>query len=423
MIILAILAQVTYSIKITPVWPPVSNKRAFSSQTNYGEWTNCAEQGERCYCAGYVRQRLSNTTYTAPVVVDISVNCNSSDIQDYLWTYINDTQGVCERRNHRTVILQSQEGCMQIGQAGGGWPGPGVLPDCAKFPGWVYHKETGQLRSKGKCVTAVKPVNATSYAPWLVALQDCSMAVAAKARQAWDFPENWLTADGAVPLVNYHQPTTVSGGLSAVLAGISGRISLRESNDIGKRCLELTEGFVEVFDSALFLEARMCDDLTLPEFNRTQWTAYFPETEIATEEWGYCSDDFCSDCLDDCELRFRAKTNSTKAVGFTGPLNDRCNLDSIRKIAIPQTGTDGNCTCQVAGPQLVAWDQLAKYTSQGAYHNAFNFTPFGSLAETYQKQLPQAVQPHELLPGAADDLPENQYFNATRKYSFWGPAK
>jgi len=200
---LTLFLPISAGLRAIPVWPPAPAPPPLRNLTNHGAWTDCAEPGEVCFCAGYVRERLSNASYTAPVVVDVSVNCSGPGLQSYLWSDFNATKGKCERLNHKKLIFSTQAGCMQIGEPADGWPGPGVRSECG-FEGWVYHKTSGQIRSRDRCVTAIRSKNTTAHAPWWVTLLPCSNEIRSAARQAWDLPENVLTKFGLVPEVNYN---------------------------------------------------------------------------------------------------------------------------------------------------------------------------------------------------------------------------
>ena len=403
------------------VWPPMNPRQSYSNRTNYGVWTQCATEGLMCPCFGYVRQVLNYKTYTAPVRVSISINCTAGGFGNYLWEGLDGSRGFCRRRNHKNLIFSSQAGCMQPGEASYGWPGPGVKEDCT-FSGWVYHKYTGHIRTNDSCLTAVRPINASLVAGWLVKLMPCTMSVKSGTRQAWDLPNNVLNEIGEVPSINYAKPETLFGGVVAIKAGVVGMIRLRDSSDIGQRCLELTPGIVQVFNPALFLEAKLCEDLTTTDADRAHWSIYTKTSDETDESWKRCNDTKCSDCGQDCELLYDGGSGeTTKPIGNSGPVEGGCSLDFIRNVAIPSTGNESMCICQLSGQENYTWQTLQKYVNGTVYTNpTFNYSTFPSFAQISSYSAARAD--HELMDACSDDLLENQYFNISgSNETSWGP--
>ena len=445
---LLFLAKAIYSITVVPLWPPgfqfsdgrsLSTKQgsattvnlwppanvpyAISNRTNHGLWSQCAKQGEMCPCFGYVRAVLNDKVYSAPVRVDNDINCTAGAFSDYLWESLNGTTGRCMRRNHKKLIFKNQAGCMQPGEPGFGWPGPGVKEDCS-FSGWVYHQYSGQIRYNDNCLTAVRPKNGTMYSPWLVKLMNCTMAVVSSARQAWDLPTNVLNDYGEVPSITYAQPEEIFGGVKAIKAGTVGMIQLRDSADIGDRCLELTPGNVPVFTPALFLEAKVCDDLTVAETDKAQWSILTFVAEVTDESWQRCVDGDCSDCGQDCEILYESLAKEiTKPVGHSGRVDGGCGIDFIRDVAIPRTGNESMCICQLSGQENYSWNTLEDYANGDTYHNpTFNYTTFPSLLQRLDHPISGVGPSHELMDACSDDLLENQYYNISgRNETSWGP--
>jgi len=182
-------------------------------------------------------------------------------------------------------------------------------------------------------------------------------------RQSWDLPSQ----------VGMHQEDlhwTSHDGLGTP-TGHLGRILLRDSSDIGMRCLDI-QIHPTAYQSDIpvaFLEAGLCVDSRLSQSDYGQWRFYLvgnPD-QVATaptvagpdgySQWNACKDSTCSICTIDDEYRgVWGRTDVSPDVQATDPVSlpsdytwtSQCSVQTIREIAVPDdvASFDSACFCQ-----------------------------------------------------------------------------
>lgn len=197
------------------------------------------------------------------------------------------------------------------------------------------------------CLTAVPYSISTNksdvWKPWAVKWLACTNTYQSSQRQAWDAPHGvgQVTFDAAV------MPWFVRPG--GVPSGHRGQIFLRDSGDIGKRCLDVAYQAitVPVRIKGIFLEAPLCDDSRVTAAEKAVWRFFGPENRMARDyQFQFAADGACG--ADDPEFRI----NFGPTIGYSAPISlpfgfssrTRWTVDSLRSIVI--SPMNGNCSCQ-----------------------------------------------------------------------------
>jgi hypothetical protein len=225
-----------------------------------------------------------------------------------------------------------------------------------------YNPSSGHIRIGGKCVTAFHyaPDNQANHTlvhlPWGIKLEDCRMYHRRDERQSWDLPKQVgkiLTDLGWSSMDGLGTPT-----------GHLGRIVLRDSSDIGPRCLDvaLDPSPYQSDIPVAFLQASICTETRLSQNDYGLWRFYFastPDSSIVAGEDGYpawrsCLDSSCSNCDNDDEYRgFWSPTSpgslpvTTQPVSLPTDFNwtSKCDVYQIKKVAIPDDVASLNSAC------------------------------------------------------------------------------
>lgn len=341
-------------------------------RTDKSNWERFDEFDNSTVCHGYLRYG-NEVTYSNPIAISGLTKCEYNQVRDFLWsTPVNNATDVtCQCRQgvpmYLTKQYQNEIRCLAKPSSDNGWPVPGLV-NCTDYSDQVtrlvYHPFSGQIRTAtgGECLTAMPyrtaaPGNMTGmWKPWSVKFMPCLNYIDPKQRQAWDVPEGVgeIVSDqaGRPPLVNaMNEPS-----------GHVGRIVLRDSSDVGVRCLDIAYEFPPIPSKipAVFMEAMLCSDLRLSMSDYSLWRFYRAplgkDQEVARlNQWALCKNAACADCGDG-ELRALLKSPGTNVI-YTEPLSmpfglrygQMCNLDMLRKIAVPEKlsdATDRKCYCQ-----------------------------------------------------------------------------
>jgi hypothetical protein len=244
--------------------------------------------------------------------------------------------------------FQGDVRCFSTPSTVNGWPVPGLI-DCAKYPNLVssvvYHKFSGQIRSDRMCLTAEKNAAASNktdiWKPWTVTWQPCSNLADSSRRQSWDVPigVGETTADlGFRP----------DGLFLGKPSGRAGQITLRDSGDIGLRCLDIayTAVSIPVKIQGTFLEAPLCDDARVTDSERAMWKFHAVDSTESSADWKPCQSPACMDCADG-EVRGHLGTVGTQglSVPASAAFNETCTLTVLRQWAVPAI-INGTCFCQ-----------------------------------------------------------------------------
>ena len=350
-------------------------------KTDKSPWVQCNTTS--CACDGYLRYGNSTSQLFSPAIVTNKANiqCDLKSIRTFLWSDVStaDVSSTCQCRHSASLNIVLRGKCLSQGVTG--WIGPGLV-NCTDpssmnlVSDWKYHPTSGQIRTiatnsttafgattGGLCVTAV-PYNdhsaanfSSNWNAWGVQLLPCDAKVNPFARQAWDLPDPTL-GDASVnmksvfPAVGQGPPTVGSQP-----TGYPGRIKLRDSSDIGNRCLEisLNPPSVPTQVPVVWLEAIICEDIRFREIDFANFQFFLAKTKFIRPridhprvgEWISCMSPTCSECFDE-EIR-SIRTYSKKIsqpVSLSHPLEEKCSIDTIRAIAIPEV--KGTCFCQTA---------------------------------------------------------------------------
>lgn len=358
--------------------------------TDRSPWTNFSSGQAGINCTGYLRYG-DGQKYTAPLMSVMSnTTCSVETMKNYLWSSVP-TAGIpqCQCRQALAMQLTQQfQGkirCLSIPSEENGWPVPGLI-DCTEnatlVATVVYHRLSGQIRWGGRCLTA-QPYSLSRksedlWKPWSISWALCSNLYESAKRQSWDVPSGV-----GLPAANLGLPTQYS--FLGRPSGSAGKITLRDSGDIGLRCLDVsyTPTTLTVKVKGVFLEAPLCEDARVNFGDKSIWRFYEsgmpPTAADAIDEWKNCGSNTCMECSDG-EIRAGLDTSFTQGVSVPGDVQmiNPCSLDVLKSYVVPDNMPNGKCHCQ-----------------------AQNF--FVS-SETTRKPVLSFM-----ITGSADDLPITQY--------------
>ena len=353
------------------VWSTESTSYAPDSlQTDKSPWVQC--EGVACHCSGSLRiSDDADRYFSYPVAVSdetASVQCSVSGFQSFLWPGGDNERSAdssCQCRRLLPMYITLRRKCLSVGDLAA-WPGPGLV-NCTESPElvteWKYHLSSGQIRSPGGLCLSAVPYhysNVSDWKPWSVQTLPCLNYIDPKVRQAWAVPEG-VGRVGEASLFNsvFH-----AANKSWRPSGHTGRIRLRDSSDIGNRCLEIAVNppVISTKVPVVWMEAIVCDDIRFTDRDLANFQ-FVHNTQNATEPtgmWSKCDSAHCDECFDD-ELRAtmqNGQTSQTVSIpnGFAISENT-CNINSIRAMAIPETLrgsslTDtSKCYCQTQLPR------------------------------------------------------------------------
>ena len=366
----------------------------FESRSKLSLWVPCGNVTSPCVCEGIVRVGFpAGDNFTAPVTVFGSIpKCSLQSVRLFLWNDFPNRIGWCQQLTFEPFQLFSEDfGCLQTPPPGSLWTGPGLAASC-EGKGWVYHAFSGQIRQGGLCLTAKRPPDAfpaggdSEWLPWNVFLLPCSNAVTPDERQSWDLPQGAIFGDGQLGSLTFAAASNLPGGVTGWRVGSKGSIKLRESVDIGSRCLEISSesNDLPLRVPAVFMQAALCNDPIRKK--KLQIAAYrFLGTHL-TNGWTDCTDESCSQCLAaDCLMRYSFGSSYTQPVSDDGSVGSAvCSFDFLQNMALPDVGSD-LCECQA-----VPSDNSALTKLRGTYGSSTNGDSW---------------VPGRLVAGCADDVP------------------
>ena len=335
-------------------------------RTSRSSWN--ASDSNLTTCAGYLRYG-SDDRYTVPVASNVmNSSCSVDRLRESLWATKLGPPGDCQCRRPLSMKLTRQIGqstkCFSEPSEANGWPLPGLV-DCSMnselVTEVVYHQFSGQIRSGQMCLTAepysTYNLSSAPYKPWAVKLSLCSNDANGMARQSWDV----ASGVGDVPFNLGISANALDIGRPS---GHSGRIFLRDSADIGQRCLEIAYDMPAspLKVPAMFLEAVICEDTRFTPADVSIWRFIEGTRPVdSPNEWKACSTPSCSDCYDG-ELRARIGIDYTQEVSvpygfdYSSPF---CSVTDLRRMTIPDI-TDGRCFCQTHN--LFSLNRTASYS-------------------------------------------------------------
>lgn len=314
-------------------------------------------------CDGFLRIGNGGKIFSAPIVASVDQErCSLSDLQSYLWSGIareESESGSCKCLKPIPMTLvqryRDQVRCFAAPSSANGWPVPGLV-DCAEYSDQVtqlvYHPESGQLRSSGNCLTASPyGTSGASYTAWSVSFSTCLGYADPLNRQAWD------VANGVGEQITY---VSIESEINSTLGqpmGHVGRIVLRDSADIGKRCLDIGYDLPAVPSTipAIFLEAILCNDVRFNPSDFAVWRFYqsVPRRDAyGMGQWVTCDNAACADCFDgQLKVVFDSSGDQTDAVSVPGrySFGQSCDVNTLRRMALPSeldSSSNSTCYCQ-----------------------------------------------------------------------------
>jgi hypothetical protein len=138
--------------------------------------------------------------------------------------------------------------------------------------------------------------------------------------------------------------------------GHLGRIVLRDSSDIGKRCLDLAYDFPAIPSPVpvVFLRAIPCSDVRFNAADYAVWRFYqaVPRTQAyAMNQWMTCNNKACADCADGQLKVVFVSGNGTDAISVPGTYSfgQTCDVNTLREMALPSvldSASNSTCFCQ-----------------------------------------------------------------------------
>lgn len=332
-------------------------------------------------CTGLLRYgSASDNVFSLPIVTNSPIECNVGAIHDFLWrnSSINELEAgsSCQCRRQLPLRLTMRGRCLATPQTG--WISPGLV-DCKEgqymVGEWKFNPVSGQLRSGSKCLSAF-PYNvkeSTSWKPWGVRMSDCLDFHNPSVRQSWSVPFGVGTALSS-PFSGTSDPASQDGPHDWIPSGHVGRIVLRDSWDIGPRCLDISLSPQRIPTSlqVVFLEAPLCDDARIQSGDHGMWRFWVSPNATESDmnranNWEQCSNGDCNNCDDDDEYRAywlpSPSNNFTDTVSVPAGFSfskTRCDIFSIRRIAInPSLANHANSTCFCqAIPAIHSWPIL-----------------------------------------------------------------
>ena len=330
-----------------------------SRTTERTPWVN-SSASKNLTCDGYLRYGNSDYLYSPPIIASVvNESCNLSRLRRYLWNVPADYEaGTCKcRRPIPMTLVQKQQDemrCFAAPSSLNGWPFPGLV-DCTassdQITQLVYHPDSGQLRSGGNCLTA-SPNNPSGpiYSAWMVKFTSCLGYVDPSNRQAWDVAEG--VGEQQIYMKFEDKLKTQLGDPMGHL----GRIVLRDSSDIGKRCLDLAYDFPAIPSPVpvVFLKAITCSDVRFDAADYAVWRFYqaVPRTEAyAMNQWMTCNNKACTDCADGQLKVVFVSGNDTDAISVPGTYSfgQTCDVNTLREMALPgvlDSASNSTCFCQ-----------------------------------------------------------------------------
>jgi hypothetical protein len=374
------------------VWAtPSQVEQANLLKPDYTPWKNSTDGSSNYSCSGFLRYG-DGSKYTASIISTISnATCSLNTVRNYLWSSSPIVSPpTCECRPAIPLILARQyQGtnlCFGAPSSANGWPMPGLInctdPSLSVLQTNIfYHRQSGQIRQGGKCLTASPyslSINGSNiWKPWAVKWLDCSNVFTTDLRQSWDAP------DGVGEVLPDLNLTRRADSIINTPSGHRGRITLRDSGDIGQRCLDVTYSpiSVPVLVQAVFLEAPLCDDSRVSLAEKAIWRFYQAgPVDQTVGNFKACSDASCSTCAVDGELRLNfgpsANQRTTKPISVPAgyAFNSVCSIEVLRGLAVPDT-PNGKCFCQT--------------------HNSFNSSSVdvSSIISGYTDDLPTSARP------------------------------
>lgn len=326
--------------------------------TDRSPWKNYSPGQPDMNCTGYLRYG-DGQKFTAPIMsVMPNTTCSAETVKNYLWsavTTVNPPQCQCRQplAMQLTQQFQGKIRCLSLPSGENGWPAPGLI-DCSEYAPLVatlvYHRLSGQIRWAGRCLTA-QPYSTSRksedlWKPWSITWAPCSNMYETSKRQSWDVP-----AGAGLPAANL--------GLSSQYAflgrpsGRTGKITLRDSGDIGQRCLDVSYSptTLSVKVQGVFLEAPLCDDARVNSGDKSMWRFFEsglpPTAADAIDIWKNCGSTTCMECSDG-EIRAGLDNSFTHGVSVPGDfqLVKPCTMDVLKSMVLPGDIPNGKCHCQ-----------------------------------------------------------------------------
>ena len=328
---------------------PVRHSTGFSNWTVYQEAVNFS-------CTGFLRFG-NEEVYSAPIISSVeNLACNRTNISDYLWSeqppQLAGTK--CQCRQPLPMILSRESGgkrlCFAAPSADNGWGTWAGLLDCdspqSLLTPVMYHGASGHIRNSGNCLTAT-PYSAgnsskDTYRPWLVVWLPCLNVAKSTVRQAWDVPYGV-----GIPLMEINLPPPAGTQLRPT--GSRGIITLRDSGDIGTRCLDITyeSRTAPVLMKGTFLDANICNDARIVEADKGIWRffqAAGTSNSQASYEFKECTSPECSECGLDSELKY-GSLNQILSAPSSFPPKWTCDEPHLKALFVPDI-EGGKCYCQ-----------------------------------------------------------------------------
>jgi hypothetical protein len=143
--------------------------------------------------------------------------------------------------------------------------------------------------------------------------------------------------------------------------GHVGRIVLRDSADIGKRCLDVAYDFPALPSviPVVFLEAMLCSDSRFNVADFAVWRFYqvVSRTEAyGMNQWLNCNNAACADCSDgQLKVIFSSgKETDPVSVPYNYGFGQTCDVDFLRQMALPEALYSRNATCYCQPNALLA---------------------------------------------------------------------
>jgi hypothetical protein len=316
-------------------------------------------------CTGLLRYGSNSShIFSLPVVTNTSVSCSLGSIQEYIWSnpFPAETaaQPTCECRPHIPLRMTLRGRCLAIPQSG--WVSPGLV-DCVEGESmvgeWKYNPVSGQIRSGGKCLTAF-PYNSkdsSSWHPWGIQVSDCLSYHNPSKRQSWSVPPGV----GTVLQNPFDSLHNVSRNLS-IPSGYIGRVHLRDSWDIGSRCLDiaLSPPSIPTTIQVVFVEAVLCEDSRLRQTDFGLWQFWVGKNTTSDSmksagEFRTCPSGICTTCNADDEYRAVWLGDDGQRVAMdtvsipAGQNVTECDISTLKQVAVSEslsTLTNGTCFCQ-----------------------------------------------------------------------------